>query len=356
MATVSVPHRVLLRLQHDDIGQGRYLCFVPFPRPDRAKEGYSFVGHKLITLTEEHSAWRNMLADRAALVTQLPLKRMEGALWDPDEQPIGPKSVITVRDMNEVQGMDVPDLTQPAIEREREVLMASERVAGINDIALGTVPQESRTLGEVNLVAEQSFVRMDEVIKNLQETLEELGAVRHAIWARTLAEMPEGMELPRGVLVGLESRGVPVEEALPDRRVMAKAMDAKYRFKPRGSVETADVTRQRSDLMTFLAVLPQLVTFWPAVGQMLSGNAQAARAVLEQALRLFRFPDRQAILGNDAQAAMQQAMQPQQAPPMAGGPGPGGMPSIPGMPMAGGPMPGAPPAGSAPPGVPPMPM
>src|SRR3990167_2263136 len=137
---------------------------------------------------------------------------------------------------------------------------------------------------------------------------------------------------------------------------MAKAMDAKYRFKPRGSVETADVTRQRSDLMTFLAVLPQLVTFWPAVGQMLSGNAQAARAVLEQALRLFRFPDRQAILGNDAQAAMQQAMQPQQAPPMAGGPGPGGMPSIPGMPMAGGPMPGAPPAGSAPPGVPPTPL
>lgn len=330
MATVSVLQRQLLRVQHDDIGQPRYIVFVPFPRPDRAAEGFSFIGHKLITTIEEHTAWRNMLADRAALIVQAPMMRQEGALWDPDDQPIGPKSVITVRDMREVQAMTIPDLTAPAVEREREILAASERVAGINDVAMGATPQQDRTLGEVNMVAEQSFVRMDEVIRNLQESLEELGSLRHVIWKRTLAEMPEGMPMPEGVLVGLESRGVAVENGLPQKSVMAAMMEGAFRFKPRGSVETADVNRQRGDFVSFLQLLPQLVQFWPAMGQMIGGNPQAARSVLEQALRLFRFPDRQAILGNNADAALQQAMMP---PPMPPGmpPGPPGMP--PGMPQ-----------------------
>ena len=331
VATLSVDQRQLLRVQYDDIGQARYVLFTPFPRPDRAGEGYSFVGHKLITCIEEHTAWRNMLADRAALIVQAPIKRLEGALWDPEEQPMGPRSVIDVRDMREIEPMVMPDLSAPAIERERNILEASERVAGINDVALGVVPQESRTLGEVNLVAEQSFVRMEEVIKNLQESLEELGALRHVMWTRALAEMPEGMPIPDGVLVGVEQRGLNVDAMLgPERKMLARAMQGSYRFKPRGSVETADINRQRTDLVQFLQILPQLVQQWPAIGQLIGANPTAARAVLEQALRLFRFPDRQAILGSDAQAAMQQAMLP--APP---GMAPGmGAPAM-GAPMGG---------------------
>ncbi|MCU0278771.1 MAG: hypothetical protein MUE31_07760, partial [Candidatus Nanopelagicales bacterium] len=103
VATLSVSQRQLLRLQYDDIGQPRYCIFTPFPRPDRACEGYSFIGHKLITVAEEHTAWRNMLADRAALVVQAPIKRLEGALWDPHEQPWGPKAILDVRNMQEIE-------------------------------------------------------------------------------------------------------------------------------------------------------------------------------------------------------------------------------------------------------------
>ena len=35
-------------------------------------------------------------------------------------------------------------------------------------------------------------------------------------------------------------------------------MEGNYRFKPRGSVETADIRAQRSDFVNFLQVLPQL--------------------------------------------------------------------------------------------------
>jgi hypothetical protein len=332
VATISVTQRVMLRVQHDDIGAGRYLVFTPFPRPDRACDGYSLIGHKLITTIEEHSAWRNMLADRAAMVVQAPVKRLEGALWDPEEQPWGPRAVIDVRQMEEVQPVVMPDLSQPAIEREASIMQASERIAGLNDVALGVAPQESRTLGEVNMVAEQSFIRIEEVVKNLQETLEELGQVRHVIWQRALASMPDGLPVPQGMLVGLEQRGISVD-GMADSKIMARALDGNFRFKPRGSVETADVNRQRTDFVQFLQMLPQLIATWPALGQLVGQSPQAARSVLEQALRLFRFPDRQAILGDNTQAMLTQAMQPAPAPPQAMAPGMAPPPGMPGQPM-----------------------
>jgi len=336
VATIGKDERVLLRLQHDDIGGSRYIPFTPFPRPDRAIEGYSFVGHKLITVVEEHSAWRNMLADRAALVVQTPLKRLDGALWDPEEQPWGPKAVIDVRSMDEVQAFSIPDFSSAAIEREAAVVSASERLAGINDVALGVRPQEGRTLGEVNLVAEQSFVRIEETIKNLQESLEEVAQVRHLIWKRTLAERPEGLPMPDGLLIGLEQRGVDMAGLVDDGKMTAQALDGTFRFKPRGSVETADVSKQRNDFVQFLGMIPQLMQTWPAIAQLIGANPAAARSVLEQALRLFRFPDRQAILGSNVQQA-----------PMAMPPGMPPLPMLPGQP-------GVP--GQAPPGPPPVPQ
>jgi hypothetical protein len=108
-------------------------------------------------------------------------------------------------------------------------------------------------------------------------------------------------------------------------------------------VETADLNRQRSDYVGFLQLLPQLIQFFPALGQLIGGRPEAARSFLEQALRLFRFPDRQAILGNDTQQALVAAMQPQ---PMAPG-----VPGMPGQPGAQG-MPGQPPTAPPPPGPP----
>jgi hypothetical protein len=335
VATIHLPTRTLLRLKHEDQAVHRYIVFVPFPRPDRSHEGYSFLGHKLITTVEEHTAWRNMLADRASMEISAPIKRMVGALWDPDLQPFGPKAVIDVRDMKEVEPMQLPPAMQGAISREQEIVQASERVAGINDVALGQVPENSRTLGEVNLVAEQSFVRMDEVIKNLQEALEDLGQVRHAIWLNCIKEYgDQGMPMPAalapteepGTIPGLDTRGGQVET----KNIVPEALEGTFRFKPRGSTENADITKQRTDYIQWLQVLPMLIQTWPSMAMQLSGNVEAAKSALEQGLRLFRMPDKQAWL----------TPPPPVIDPMTG------LPMPPGMGMA-------PPGMGAPPGAPP---
>jgi len=338
LATVHIEKHILLRLRHDDLGQ-RYVPLIPYQRPGRAMEGYSLVGHKLITVTEEHTAWRNMLADRAAMVARAPIKRLEGSLWDPDEQPFGPGQVITVRDMREVEPMTMPDLSAPLIERERETLSASERLAGINDVALGSAPKEQRTLGEVSMVTEQSFVRMEEIVRNIQEGLEDLAQIRHKIWQRTLAE-GTGVDIPERVLMGLEARSNPIAQLERGQKFTADMLQGNFKFKPRGSVETADINKQRQDFIQFLQVLPQLLQAWPAMAMGIQGNIRAARAMLAQALRLFRVNDKQAFLGSEAQQAMQQAMM--QPPPMAGPasgmPGPGQPPDPSMDPQAGGPI------------------
>ncbi len=368
LATVSADKQVLLRLRHDDIGP-RYVCLIPFRRPGRALEGYSLVGHKLISVTAEHEAWRNMNADRAALQNCAPIKRLETALWDPDLQPFGPKAVIDVRDMREIEAFIIPDLTAASTVREQESLNASERLTGLNDVALGMRPQESRTLGEVQLVTEQSFVRMEEVVRNIQEGLEDLAQIRHKIWQRVLAEQAEGMAMPDRVLLGLEARAVGIQELETGAKFTSDMLSGVFKFKPRGSVETADISGQRQDFVQFLQVLPQLIQAWPALASAVQGNMRAAKAMLAQAIRLFRVSDKQAFLGSEAQASMQasadaatQAQQqaaqaPQQAPQGApAGPGAGIPPEVaallggagggaqgpptgaPGAPQAGGPM------------------
>lgn len=336
VATLSASRRVLLRLQHDDLGRPRFFPFTPFPRSDSVY-GYSLVGHKLITVTEEHTAIRNMVADRSALATNAPIKRVQGALWNPAEQPWGPRAVLDVRDLRELEAMQVPDVPPSAIEREQNIAQAAERVSGLNDVALGTLPQQDRTLGEVQLVTEQSFVRMEESIHYIQETMEDLWQVRHELWIRAL-ESSEGEPAPVGMVKTLETRGV----ELPQGAVTAPLLRGTFRGKPRGSVETADLMRQRADQMAFLQFLVMFGKMFPMAGQLL-GTPQATRALLEHALRVFRVPDRQAFLGPP----------PEQMglgfpPPLLGGMGMGG-PSMGGPPPAGPPGPGPSPAGPPPP-------
>ena len=333
LLTLHLGQQLLLRVQHDDLNQRRFIPIVLFPRPDRAAEGFSFIGHKLITAIEEHTAWRNMIADRAAMVAQAPIKRLTGALWDPNDQPWGPKAVIDVRDMNEVQAMVVPDVPASLIERERTMPEAAERLAGINDVAAGTLTDEKRTLGEVQLVAEQSFVRMELVIKRFQEAMEDLAQIRHEIWKRTLREQSAGMEAPASFRQGIEARGISIDQFLPDGKITAALLDGAFRFKPRGSVETADTNRLRYDFVAAMQSLPALIQVFPMLAPQLA-TPQAARAMFEQFVRVFRLPNRQAFLGSMAPS------------PMLGQPGmPGPAMGAPGLP------PGMPPMGLAPLGL-----
>jgi len=330
VATVHLQSRTLLRLKYDDINKGRFIIFVPFPRTDRAHEGYSFVGHKLITVTEEHTAWRNMGADRAALEISAPIKRLTTALWEPDLQPMGPRAVIDVRDMKEIEAMQIPPMTDAALKREQEAVNASERLAGINDVALGQSAQQSQTLGELEIRTEQSFVRMDEVIKNLQEPLEELGQIRNAIWLNAIKESGKygGTYAPAHVFEGLDERG---GDACKDGHIDPEMLEGTFRFKPRGSTDTADKGKQRGDYIQFLQGLPILFQAWPVLAQTVGSNPKAAKSAIEQMLRLFNIPDKQAWLGN-----IEQMMQPAPIDPMTGQP-------MPQAPMQGMVQPGGPP-------------
>ena len=311
VATVHKDKRVLLRLQYDDIGRPRYFPMVPFPRPS-SLEGYSYIGHKLITVIEEHTAWRTMLADRAAMQLQAPIKRLEGALWDPDTEPIGPKAVIPVRDMHEVEAMVIPDATGPAIERIRDAERAGERLSGINDASAGVQSQDRRTLGEIEIITQQSLGRTNEAVKNIQEVLEDIAQVRHLMWKRALADATqEETELPPSVLEGLEMRGVDVAQYLPNGRMTAALLEGAFRFKPRGSVENADRNHQRYDFNQWLLAMSQMARVNPMVAMILQ-TPQAAKAMIEQGVRLYQVQDKQAFLGTEALGMAYQQLQQQQ--------------------------------------------
>ena len=333
LATLHLGTNQLLRFQHDDFERSRFVMVNLFPRSDRATEGYSFVGHKLITVIEEHTAWRNMAADRAALEVSMPIKRLTGALWDPYDQPIGPKSVIDVRDMNEVQAMDVPRTSNSALQHIQMSEKIAERIAGVNDIAAGQVNMESRTLGEVRMATANSEIRMDAIIRRFQEAMEDIGQIRHAIWKRTLADQQQGMELPQSVILNLEGRGASIDGFLPDQKITAQLLAGAFRFKPRGSVETADPNAMRQDWMQFLQALPAVLQTFPMAAAMFQ-TPQAARAFVRQMLRVFRVENTQAILGSPAQDLMGQGGMPGMMPGPMMPPGmgmPGQLP--PGMPV-----------------------
>ncbi len=337
VATLHVSKRVLLRVQYDDLGASRFVRFVPFPRSNSV-DGYSLIGHKLITTVEEHTAWRNMAADRAAMITNAPIMRVQGALWDPTEQPFGPKAVIDVRNPQEVQPMQVPDLTGPAMNHIQMVEAAAERLIGMNDVSLGADPGADRTLGERQMVANYSEVRMDLVVKRVQEAIEQLYQIRHAIWKRALAEQPQGMAAPKSALIGLETKSPAVGEF--DGTYTASLLEGEYRFKPRGSVATADLGRQRQDFTQAMQALANLGQQFPQFTMMMQ-RPEAVRALFEQFIRVFGFQDRQAFLGGEmANLQMfQPPPQPMMLPGQMGQQGPMNGPSVGlnGQPLAPGP-------------------
>ena len=308
VATVHVGQRVLLRVQYDEIGRPRYFLLRPFPRP-RSLDGYSFIGHKLITPIEENTAWRNMLADAAAKQVQAPVGRLQGALWDPDEEPIGPKSVITMRQQGEVFAIDFPDVTAPARERIIDTERQAEKLAGLSDIASGTNPNEDRTLGETQLIASSSDVRVDEVLRNIQEPLEEIAQVRHLMWQRALRELPDGMALPPSVLTGLETRGADVLRALgPNKTATAALLDGTFRFKPKGSVETANKPQQQRLFAEGINALASISGVNPMIGMILQ-QPQVAKALIERWIYLYGGGmDKSAFLGGLAMQLLQQQM------------------------------------------------
>lgn len=311
VATVSVQHRLLLRLQKDDLGVPRYIDLTPFPRPDSVY-GYPFAW-KLASTAEEHAARRNMVSDRSTLATNAPITRRQGALWDPKEQPWGPGVVIDVRDAQEITPIQVPDIPQSAMALMQEPLQMAERIAGLNDISTAATSTEDKTLGEVRLQTTAAEIRIDEGVKLIQESLETLFLVRNELWIRTLEKQPEGIEPPDTLVRSLEARGLKDDSF--NGKFTAKILRGNFRGKPRGSVETADRGRLLAMFNGSIRALAEMAKFNPLFGMILQ-HPGVAKTILEQWARLYAVPDRQVFMQAaqevvkqlQEQAAQQQAM------------------------------------------------
>jgi hypothetical protein len=311
--TLHKESTTLLRAKVDD-GMTRYIRWQPFPKPGCADHGYSLVGHKLISVIEEDTARRNLKADRMSMKASQPIGRLQTAIWNPEEVPWGPRAVIPMRSRDDVfpiQGIE--DVPQSIYHWGNELRSDADRLVGQNDTALGVDTEERKTLGEVQLRAGYSEVRINVIVKRMQESLEELGLARHEIWKRTLRS---NAHLPpqRAMVIGLSAAGIEAEGYPDDVRVTAELLEGIYWFKPRGSVETADLNRQKQDLIGLLQTLGPLTQMNPAFAAVL-GTIPAAKSIMEQVIRVFRFPDRQSLLGSESNNVfdlMQQQQQQQQ--------------------------------------------
>lgn len=303
-ATVSKDRYKLLRLKVDD-RTTRYNQFIPFPKPGSAGRGYSLITNKMITVIEEDTAIRNLRADKAALKAAQPILRKVNALWDPYEQPWGPNRVLDVRDPSEISLLQgIEDVSNGVMLWKQDVRTDGDRLLGTNDTALGQNTEDTKTLGEIQLRAGYSEVRINVILKRHAESVEEVGQARHTIWKRTLRER-ENLPPMRATRIGRMADGIEVSGLGADGTVSADLLEGIYWFKPKGSVETSDLMRVRSDFVGFLQALGPLMQVNPQLGMLLR-TVPAAKSIMKQAMRVFRWPDKQSIIGPEGHGVFEQ--------------------------------------------------
>jgi hypothetical protein len=288
VATLSTKFDALLRVQYQDYGTPHYILFVPLPRPNSVY-GYSYASDKLGSIYDEHAALRNMFADRSVLATSAPFLQVEGSAWNPGLRPFGPRQVIPVRDLNELKQLEVRDVPQSVIQALNMVMSAAERLSGQNDVTTGHLAQQDRTLGEVKLVSEQSFVRIDEILKNFQEGMEDLFDLHLIIWKNKLRSEPE--PVPGDLQLTMVERGLQI----PNAMITVDVLEGVFRGKPHGSVENADFSKMRVDFAGMLTALNQLAQTIPALAQHLN-QPNVVRSIVSQLARIYRWPDRQNLV------------------------------------------------------------
>ncbi len=361
IVTWSQIHRQILRIQYQNYDTPQYIILTPFPRPGSVY-GFSYAKDKLGSLYDEHVALRNIAMDRMILKTNQPILQVDGGLWNPALKPWGPGKVIPVRSMDDIKQMEVADVPQSTSMMKQEVLSFAERLSGMNDTTTGQTSQADRTLGEIKLVTQQSWIRIDEVVKNLQQAFEDLFTILNTMWRMKLEDTPEPW--PGDILVSMEQRAINMGPM-----ITADVLDGPFRGKPRGSVEASDFSQMRADTVQMITAITQLSQQVPALKVQLN-NPATIRSILTQIARIYRWPDRQNLVSNfngqgppppppepppapKVSIALKGDLSPQESQQLASGaPGASGPPGMPGG-MPGGPMP-PPPVGI--PGISNMPV
>lgn len=332
IATISVKDCVLMRLEYDQLKQMRMVPFCPFPNPTWVY-GMGLV-QKLITTIFEHTAYRNSMADRNAMAVSAPLSRLTQAYWNPDEQPIGPQSVIDVRSHDEIRQIQVADVPQSSVYLKRDVEAAAERIGGLNDQSVVGVNPEGAppSATQIQTTSTASAIRVDKVTRRLRRSVARVYDIRHEILKRQLQSNGEkGMAVPDDVLMGMQSRGVSVPTEGPFA-ITAKDLDGKWMFKPKGSVQSSDKRFLLQNLNGLMQTIGQLAQMSPQLAANMQQNPEVVKAFLDNALYIFDVSERGKILdaltkapvgtqpspmGPQGQPAPGQP-QPQQGPPQGG--------------------------------------
>jgi hypothetical protein len=209
--------------------------------------------------------------------------------------------VIDVRDMDELQPMQgVADVPASVMAWRQHIRDDADRLIGQNDVSLGVGTQDAQkpTATQVNATAGYAEVRMNLIVQApaANRWKNSFAGAAHDLEAH-LGRQPD-LPVQRAMVIGRTSPGI-------DRRVSggqpvtAQMLEGTYWFKPHGSVETADLNRQKQDFNGLLQALPAVMQMNPAVAQILS-TLPAAKGLVEQMLRVYRWPDRQSFLGSEA--------------------------------------------------------
>lgn len=332
--TLALKDRKILRIKYDTIGMRRYTLGVFFVNP-YAVDGYSLVGDKLYTLTEEHAAQRNMRADRTALANNAPILKVVGTNWAPQRQPWAPRAVISVNSPNDITQAKVQDVPESVVVGERMTLQAAERVSGAADlVSSGVQTQGDTTATEVAAQATYSGTRLEEQVGLGQEAIEHLYELRHRILVR-MVEFNGGVEVDEDVVRKLQMQGV----ELPEGKITADLLRGPWRFKPRGSMESADPNLLQRRFTQRYADLFTLMKAFPLLQQWAMSSPKLAEAALQDYADVHKPRNREAFRF-EAPAPAPMPM----AGPFGAGPGmPGAGPVAPMLPPGPGPMADAPP-------------
>lgn len=320
IATISITDFVLLRLDYDQIKQMRFVPITPFPDPTWVY-GRSLI-QKLISLIYEHTSERNMIADKSAMAVSAPLSRLTTAYWNPDDQPIGPQSVIDVRSHDEIKQVQVSDVPQSMIYLKRDTEQAAERVGGVGDMAVVGVDgldqgQANPTATQVQTVAQATAIRVDDVIEAIRTSIEDIYMLRAEIWKRSLANHPNGMPAPDDVLGNMETRGVKMGgDGQAVYAFTAADLEGRWRFKPKGSLQSSNkayLLQNVNGLMASMQGLAQLNPQFHAAMQ----NPEFIKAIFDHYLAIYEVSDKAGIMKSLASAFTPPAPMPSALPPGA---------------------------------------
>lgn len=274
-AVVSEIHGCILSLDYDWLQRFRTVYINPYPCP-YSVYGYSVILTKLLTTIEEHTAWRNMNADRATLKANTPMMRLHGAQYDPTIQPFEAGIFIDVASMNELKPMEFEDVTQQAMTKEQQCTTDAQRIIGVNDIALAQTNAQNRTLGENQMATQASFTRTDDPISNIEEALEEVGEILHAIEVQALKEMDQGMPAPASVTKSLQYKDSSFNGVFTSDMIAGQ-----FRFKPRGSTDNADPQKRQQMFLQGIGVMSNWAKLNPDIARRMASPEFGAALVQE---------------------------------------------------------------------------